>query len=49
MSFHVDAAMMVHPTGADRDVAIANELGLPVYHDLTDIPGIADRPGIARN
>ena len=48
---HCDAVLRLpgESTGADRDVAIANELGLPVYHDLTDIPGIADRPGIARN
>ena len=48
---HCDAVLRLpgESTGADQDVAIANELGLPVYHDLTDIPGIADRPGIARN
>ena len=25
--------------GADNDVRIANERGIPVYHDLGDIPG----------
>ncbi|MGX6606148.1 DUF4406 domain-containing protein [Micromonosporaceae bacterium Da 78-11] len=28
-------------TGADRDVALAQERGLPVYHRLQDIPGVA--------
>ena len=28
-------------TGADQDVAIAQERGLPVYHRLEDVPGVA--------
>jgi hypothetical protein len=27
-------------TGADQDVAIARERGLPVYYNLEDIPGV---------
>ena len=27
-------------TGADQDVAIARERGLPVYHHLEDVPGV---------
>jgi hypothetical protein len=27
-------------TGADQDVAIAKQLGLPVYQELADIPGM---------
>jgi hypothetical protein len=40
---HCDAVLRLpgESTGADQDVAIANELGLPVYHDLADVPGIA--------
>jgi hypothetical protein len=28
-------------TGADQDVAIAKERGLPVYYDIADVPGVA--------
>jgi hypothetical protein len=28
-------------TGADQDVAIAEERGLPVYYRLQDVPGVA--------
>ena len=28
-------------TGADQDVAIARERGLPVWYDLADVPGCA--------
>lgn len=28
-------------TGADQDVAIARELGLPVYYRLEEVPGVA--------
>jgi hypothetical protein len=28
--------------GADQDVAIARERGLPVYTHLGDVPGVAD-------
>lgn len=27
-------------TGADQDVAIARDRGLPVYHDLSEVPGV---------
>jgi hypothetical protein len=27
-------------TGADQDVAIARERGLPVYHRIEDVPGV---------
>jgi len=27
--------------GADNDVRIANERGIPVWHDIADVPGIA--------
>lgn len=32
-------------TGADQDVAIARERGIPVYHSLEEVPGLADRRG----
>jgi hypothetical protein len=40
---HCDAVLRLPggSTGEDQDVAIANQLGLPVYHDLADVPGIA--------
>ena len=28
--------------GADQDVAVARRLGLPVYEDLTQVPGVAE-------
>ena len=28
-------------TGADNDVKIANERGIPVWYDLNDVPGVA--------
>ena len=28
-------------TGADQDVAIARERGLPVYHRIEDVPGVS--------
>jgi len=31
-------------TGADQDVAIARERGLPVYHRIEEIPGYAAQP-----
>ena len=27
--------------GADNDVKIANERGIPVWYDLKDVPGVA--------
>jgi len=30
-------------TGADQDVAIARERGIPVYFRLDEVPGVADR------
>lgn len=37
---HCDAVLRLHgeSTGADRDVAIARERGLPVYYRLEDVP-----------
>jgi hypothetical protein len=39
---HCDAVLRLpgDSTGADQDVAIAQHLGLPVYHELGDIPGM---------
>ena len=38
---HCDAVLRLpgDSTGADQDVAIALERGLPVYHRLQDVPG----------
>ncbi len=38
---HCDAVLRLPgaSTGADQDVAIAHERGLPVYHQLEDVPG----------
>jgi hypothetical protein len=38
---HCDAVLRLpgDSTGADQDVAIAQERGLPVYHRVEDIPG----------
>jgi hypothetical protein len=40
---HCDAVLRLPgaSTGADQDVAIARERGLPVYHQVEDIPGYA--------
>jgi hypothetical protein len=40
---HCDAVLRLpgSSTGADQDVAIARERGLPVYHDVEEIPGVA--------
>jgi hypothetical protein len=40
---HCDAVLRLpgESTGADQDVAIARRRGLPVYHTLAEIPGIA--------
>jgi hypothetical protein len=37
---HCDAVLRLpgESTGADQDVAIATERGLPIYHDVTQIP-----------
>jgi hypothetical protein len=39
---HCDAVLRLpgRSTGADRDVAIARERGLPVYHRIEDVPGV---------
>ena len=46
---HCDAVLRLHgeSTGADQDVTIAQERGLPVYHRVEDIPGFvaAELPG----
>ena len=38
---HCDAVLRLPgaSTGADQDVAIARERGLPIYHDIEQIPG----------
>ncbi|WP_251151727.1 DUF4406 domain-containing protein [Cellulosimicrobium sp. Marseille-Q4280] len=41
---HCDAVLRLpgESTGADLDVAIATERGLPVYHDVADVPRLAE-------
>lgn len=41
---HCDAVLRLPgaSTGADADVAIATELGLPVYTRLEDVPGVSE-------
>jgi hypothetical protein len=41
---HCDAVLRLpgESKGADQDVAIATERGLPVYYRLDEIPGVAD-------
>lgn len=43
---HCDAVLRLPgaSTGADQDVAIARERGLPVFHQLDDIPGWTPDP-----
>jgi hypothetical protein len=40
---HCDAVLRLPgtSTGADQDVAIARQRGLPVYYDLAEVPGVA--------
>jgi hypothetical protein len=40
---HCDAVLRLpgESTGADQDVAIAEERGLPIYYRLEDVPGCA--------
>ena len=40
---HCDAVLRLPggSTGADNDVAIAEERGLPVYYRIEDVPGVA--------
>lgn len=40
---HCDAVLRLpgESTGADQDVVMAKERGLPVYHRLEDVPGCA--------
>ena len=42
---HCDAVLRLpgESRGADQDVAIARERGLPVYHYLDEIPGVGPR------
>ncbi len=37
---HCDAVLRLpgNSKGADNDVKIANELGIPVYHDINEVP-----------
>jgi hypothetical protein len=39
---HADAVLRLpgESTGADQDVAIARERGIPVYHALEQVPGV---------
>jgi len=39
---HCDAVLRLpgDSTGADQDVAIARERGLPVYYDVAEVPGV---------
>ena len=41
---HCDAVLRLpgESTGADQDVAIAEQRGLPVYHRIEEIPGYAE-------
>jgi hypothetical protein len=41
---HCDAVLRLpgESTGADQDVAIARERGIPVYHRVEEIPGYAE-------
>jgi hypothetical protein len=43
---HCDAVLRLpgQSAGADQDVATAKELGLPVYHDVAQIPALGGRP-----
>ncbi len=43
---HCDAVLRLPgaSTGADQDVAIARERGLPVYHAVEEIPGYSSTP-----
>jgi hypothetical protein len=40
---HCDAVLRLpgESQGADQDVAIAKRRGIPVYHSLTEVPGVA--------
>lgn len=40
---HCDAVLRLpgESRGADQDVAIARERGLPVYYDLDEVPGVS--------
>lgn len=44
---HCDAVLRLpgESTGADQDVAIARERGIPVYHDVAELPVIDDSVG----
>ena len=46
---HCDAVLRLPgaSTGADQDVAIARERGLPVYFRLEDVPGVTAQDGPA--
>jgi hypothetical protein len=47
---HCDAVLRLPgaSTGADADVVLALELGLPVYTRLEDVPGVAEMTTAAR-
>jgi hypothetical protein len=46
---HCDAVLRLpgDSTGADQDVAIAQERGLPVYYRLEDVPGCSADPQLS--
>ena len=47
---HCDAVLRLpgESKGADQDVAIATERGLPVYRSLAEVPGVAELPADVR-
>lgn len=47
---HCDAVLRLpgDSKGADQDVAIATERGLPVYRSLAEVPGVAELPADVR-
>lgn len=31
-----------HSSGTDQEIAVAKELGLPIYHGVSEIPGVVE-------
>src|SRR6195952_898844 len=48
---HCDAVLRLPgvSTGADQDVAIARERGLPVWYRIEDVPGYESHPELGRD
>ncbi len=46
---HCDAVLRLEgeSKGADQDVAIAQERGLPIFHQVEDVPGYVPEPALA--